>query len=104
MPFILLRPLNAVPPKKEAGQLIPGKIRKLNEIRAGHWVKIMALHMAEPARSALDRQGLHENRKAKVLHNDFKGRVLLNLDGDLYLLGRLETPHIQVREYVEEKD
>ncbi|MDF3128193.1 ferrous iron transport protein A [Kiritimatiellaeota bacterium B1221] len=98
-----LRILSTVPPSpKEAPSVVwhPGKIRKLAEIKAGHRVKFMAIQLAEPARGQLYAQGLIENRKARVIHNDHRGRVMLNLQGEIYLLGRRETAKIQVREYL----
>jgi len=92
----------APPPSVQEVNWVPGKIRKLSELKTGHWVKIMAIQLSDPARSHLYAQGFQENRKARVLHNDHNGRVMLKLNTEIYLLGRLETPYIQVREFVPE--
>jgi len=87
-------------PNKKVKELVPGKTSQLNKVKAGRWIKILAIQLANPSRGRLYDQGLIENRKARVIHNDFRGRVMLNLEGDIYLLGRIETPRIQVREYL----
>ena len=98
----ILSTLSPPPAPEKKVAWIPGKIRKLSEIKAGHRIKIMAVQLADPARGQLYSQGLTENRKAWVIHNDHRGRVMLDLNGEIYLLGRRETPQIQVREYVPE--
>jgi Fe2+ transport system protein FeoA len=82
--------------------LTPGKHRMLKEVRDGHWIKITAIQLESPIRHRLYEQGLHENLRALVLHNDRKGRVLLDVSGELYLLGRQETSRIEIRELVSE--
>lgn len=87
-------------PENKPVKWVPDKIRKLSEVKTGHLIKIMAVQLSDPARGQLYAQGLIENRKAWVIHNDHRGRVMLNLDGDVYLLGRRETFKIQVREFI----
>ncbi|MGA0333544.1 MAG: ferrous iron transport protein A [Kiritimatiellia bacterium] len=79
---------------------VPGKICTLSEVKSGHRIKIMAVRIADPARERLYAQGFLENRQGQILHNDHRGRVMLRLEGEIYLLGRLETAQIQVREYL----
>lgn len=98
--LIILSLSPAPPPSEKPMEWVPGKIRKLSEVPAGHLIKLMAIQLPNPARTQLYNQGLLESRKARVIHNDHRGRVMLRLDGDIYLLGRLETPQIQVREYL----
>ncbi|WFB34877.1 ferrous iron transport protein A [Kiritimatiellota bacterium B12222] len=81
---------------------VAGKICKLAEVKAGHLVKIMAVQLSDPARGKLYAQGLTENQKAMVIHNDYRGRVMLNRQGEIYLLGRRETSQIQVRPFTKE--
>ena len=69
----------------------------LAETRPGTRVQLIALRMEAGRRALLHRMGLIESRHVKVIHNDHKGVVVLTLDEDLFLLGRRETPHIQVR-------
>lgn len=96
----ILSPNAPVSQVSPAVNWVPGKIRKLSEIKAGHRVKLMAIQLADPARAQLYAQGLTENKKARVIHNDHRGRVMLKLKGEIYLLGRRETSKIQVREYL----
>lgn len=78
--------------------LTPGKRMMLKEVTSGHWIKITAIQLESSIRHRLYDQGLHENLRARVLHNDRLGRVLLDLSGEMYLLGRQETSRIEVRE------
>lgn len=96
----ILIPRKPQPAPQGLREWVAGKIRKLSEIPAGHQITIMALQLPDPARRQLYAQGLLENRRGRVIHNDHRGRVVLRLDGEIYLLGRRETPHIQVREYL----
>ncbi|MEX2606925.1 MAG: ferrous iron transport protein A [Kiritimatiellia bacterium] len=88
------------PSKLDPASLTPGKRLMLKEVKTGHWVKITAIQLESSFRHRLYEQGLHENLRALVLHNDRRGRVLLDADGEMFLLGRQETSRIEVRELV----
>jgi Fe2+ transport system protein FeoA len=75
-----------------------GRLLALKDVSAGTGVQIVALQLEAERRKILYAQGLTETRKGRVTHNDHRGRVLLDLGGELYLLGRAETARIQVRE------
>jgi Fe2+ transport system protein FeoA len=70
----------------------------LREARAGQEAHLVAIRLEPRDREHLYRQGLEENRRVRILHNDHRGRVMLRLGEDIFLLGRRETPRIQIRE------
>jgi len=74
----------------------------LREAAPGMEAHILAIRVDGGARDDLYHQGLVENRRVRILHNDHRGRIMLRMDGDIFLLGRRETPRIQVREIVVE--
>lgn len=82
--------------------LVPGKVLRLHQVKTGRKIKILSVQLSQPSRGNLYAQGFIENRKATVIHNDYRGRIMLSLEGDIYLLGRLETHRIQVRELIPE--
>jgi len=56
-----------------------------------------AFRLDPVTRDHLYEQGLRETLRARILHNDYQGRIFLRLlNGELFVLGRLETPHIEV--------
>lgn len=78
----------------------PGRTFALREARAGQEVRLLALQLPPADRDHFYSLGLLENRLVRVLHNDHRGRVMLRLGDELFLLGRLETPRVRVREIV----
>lgn len=60
--------------------------------------RIRSIHLAHHAADELDRLGLLPGSVIEVLHNDFKGTLAICFRGDLIILGRSETYHIQVVE------
>ena len=80
----------------------PGRVMPLREAAAGMDAHILAIRLNADARENLYRQGLVESRRIRILHNDHRGRIMLRMGGDIFLLGRRETPRIQVREIVVE--
>jgi Fe2+ transport system protein FeoA len=70
----------------------------LREAVPGSEVRLIALRLEYRDRDHLYRMGLMENQCVRIVHNDHRGRVMLRLGQDIFLLGRRETPRIQVRE------
>lgn len=89
------------PADPDPALLTPGKRRMLKEAASGRWIKITAIQLESSIRHRLYDQGLHENLRARVLHNDRRGRVMLDVGGELYLLGRQETSRVEIRELEE---
>jgi len=79
----------------------PGSLLPLRDVKPGTEVQLIAIRLAPEKRDPFYRQGFIESRHVRVLHNDFKGRIVLKLDGELFLLGRRETGQILVRELPE---
>lgn len=73
-----------------------GKKLSLSRVKSGQDVKITSIQLGPTRRDQLHQQGILEARSATVLHNDHKGRVLIRLNSELYILGRLETARIFV--------
>jgi len=82
-------------------RLHPGEMMPLKHVRAGHHARLIAVRLAPADRNHLYQQGFVEGRKVLVLHNDHRGRVMLKLHGEIFLLGRRETSRIEVREFIE---
>jgi len=76
----------------------PGAILPLREVKAGAEVQLIAIRLDPEKRDQFYRQGLVESRHVRILDNDHRGRIVLKLDGDLFLLGRRESAQILVRE------
>lgn len=79
----------------------PGRELPLKDLATGGLAQLLALRLEPIRRNHLYQQGLVEGRKVRVVHNDHRGRVMLRLGNEIFLLGRLETSHIQVRELIE---
>lgn len=71
-----------------------GKTLALTRVNSGQDIKIISIQLGPAKRDQLHEQGIVEARNAKVLHNDHKGRVILRIGSELFILGRLETARI----------
>ncbi len=69
----------------------------LHEAPTGTLAQLLALRMDSTRRDTLHRMGLVEGLHLRVEHNDHHGRVVIRLGGELFLLGRRETRHIELR-------
>lgn len=76
----------------------PGRTLALRDTRPGQEVRLLALRLNARDREHFYGLGLIENRLVRILHNDHRGRVMLRMNDEVFLLGRLETPRVQVRE------
>lgn len=79
-----------------------GREISLKDLGSGGMARLLALRLEPIRRNHLYQQGLVEGRNIRVLHNDHRGRVMLRLNDEIFLLGRLETAHIRVRELIEQ--
>ncbi|MCC5847943.1 MAG: ferrous iron transport protein A [Verrucomicrobia bacterium] len=59
--------------------------------------RIMSMQLAAGERDMLYRRGLIEGRVLTLIHNDFKGRLVVQVDGLHIILGRNEGHRILVR-------
>ena len=93
-----LRMLESAPPPDpvEAPSPQSGKTLPLSRVKGGQTFRITSIQLGPAKRDQLHEQGILENRKASILHNDHKGRVILRLGSELFILGRLETARIFV--------
>lgn len=95
-----MRELRILPKPKP--EIRPGRECALKDAKTGQLVKLLAVRLEPVRRNHLYQQGLIEGRRARLLHNDHRGRVMLRLGDEIFLLGRLETHRIQVRELIEQ--
>lgn len=92
----VLRILPQHRPEKRPGPLVP-----IREVKPGRDVQLMAIRLGTEKREQFYRQGLIENRHVQIIHNDHQGRMVLKVDGELFLLGRRESTQVYVREWIE---
>ncbi len=59
--------------------------------------RIMSMQLDAAERDMLYRRGLVEGRVLRLIHNDFKGRLVVQIDGLHMILGRNEGHRIMVR-------
>lgn len=71
---------------------------KLHEVNGPGTYRIRSIHLSGHDASELDRLGLVPGTVVEVLHNDFRGTLGIRFRGDLIILGRSESFHIQVVE------
>lgn len=80
------------PPSSPQG----GKTLALSRVKGGQEFRITSIQLGPTKRDQLHEQGIIIGRKARILHNDHKGRVILRVGNELFILGRLETARIFV--------
>lgn len=73
-----------------------GKRLAMVRVKSGQDIQITSIQLGPIKRDQLHEQGILTGQKARVLHNDHKGRVILRIDNELFILGRLETARIFV--------
>lgn len=71
---------------------------KLHEVSGPGTYRIRSIHLSGHAANELERLGLVPGTVVQVLHNDFRGTLGIRFRGDLIILGRSESFHIQVVE------
>ncbi|GEM_PF-4240644 len=76
-----------------------GPPQRLKDAAEGGNYQIIAMRMDPGTRKKLEDLGLLPSRIFQLLFQDPTGRAVLRLDGELILLGRRETPHIEVRSW-----
>jgi len=91
-----LRMLPAPPPSPASRNPQRGKKLALSKVKNGQEVKITSIQLGPAKRDQLYDQGIRVTRHARVLHNDHKGRVILRIGSELFILGRLETARMFV--------
>jgi len=93
-----LRVLPEAPPPKSSATPSPqsGKNLALARVHRDQEIRITSIQLGPRKRDQLHEQGIMEACSAEVLHNDHKGRVILRLDNELFILGRLETARVFV--------
>ena len=85
-----------LPPPPVTQTVQSGKKLSLSRVKGGQDIRIMSIQLGPAKRDQLHEQGIVETRKGRVLHNDHKGRVILRMNEELFILGRLETARIFV--------
>jgi Fe2+ transport system protein FeoA len=71
--------------------------RNLHEVGAPCRVRLLSLHMEADARRRLDAMGLREGVVLRLLRNDHRGTVAVELAGKTMILGRRESYRMRVR-------
>jgi len=74
---------------------------KLHEVSGPGYYRIRSIHLSGAGASELEHLGLLPGAVVQVLHNDFRGTLGIRFRGDLIILGRSESFHIQVVEVAE---
>jgi len=85
-----------VPPPPVTKTPQSGKKLSLSRVKGGQDIRLMSIQLGPTKRDQLQEQGIIETRIGRVLHNDHKGRVILRMNDELFILGRLETARIFV--------
>ena len=73
-----------------------GKRLALARVKGGQAIRITSIQVGPTKRDQLEDQGITPGCNARVLHNDHKGRVMLRIGSELFILGRLETARVFV--------
>ena len=60
-------------------------------------MQLTSIHLEPNLRRPLERMGIIAGRYVSLIYSDHKGTVVLELEGEHYILGRRETRHIRVR-------
>lgn len=86
--------LRVLPPHKK-----PTRIResKLSAAPVSAHVQMLSMHLDSSLRRPLERMGIVSGRNIKIVYTDHKGTVVIELDGENFILGRKETSGIVVR-------
>lgn len=71
--------------------------KALAEHKPGVGLRIMAVQLESHHKAPLYRLGLVEGRVLRLVHNDFKGRLVVEMDGQKVILGFQESRRILVR-------
>ena len=93
-----LRMLSPEPEAPPAPPASPqrGKTLPLARVKGGQDFRITSIQLGPKKRDQLHEQGILSGSKARILHNDHKGRVILRVGNELFILGRLETARMFV--------
>lgn len=79
-------------PAKKAGPIIA-----LCQAPVRKPLQIMSVHLRSEENIPLQKMGIVPGKYIKLHHNDHKGTVVMELEGESFILGRRETRHIKVR-------